>query len=65
MNTSACTDLIFISQPNLILEFGVHSSLNKNCHHQITYAKFNLKIDYPSPYDREDFSLTKGKHCKY
>ena len=26
------------------MESGVHSSLHPNCHHQITYAKFNLKI---------------------
>ena len=35
------------------MESGVHSSLHPNCHHQITYAKFNLKIYYPSPYERE------------
>ena len=32
---------------------GVHSSLHPNCHHQITYAKFNLKFHYPPPYERE------------
>ena len=31
----------------------VHSSLHPNCHHQRTYPKFNLKIDYPPPYERE------------
>ena len=35
------------------MESGVHSSLHPNCHHQITYAKFNLKIHYPPPYERE------------
>ena len=35
------------------MEFGVHSSLHPNCHHQITYAKFNSKIHYPPPYERE------------
>ena len=35
------------------MESGVHSSLHPNCHHQITYAKFNLKIYYPPPYERE------------
>ena len=52
-NTSSCIDLIFTSQPNLVMESGVHSSLHENCHHQITYAKFNLKIYYPPPYERE------------
>ena len=35
------------------MEFGVHSSLHKNCHHQITYAKFSLKIYYPPPCEWE------------
>ena len=35
------------------MESGVHTSLHKNCHHQIIYAKFNLKIYYPPPYERE------------
>ena len=35
------------------MESGVHSSLHSNCHHQITYARFNLKIFYPSAYERE------------
>ena len=35
------------------MESGVHSSFHPNCHHQITYAKFNLKIHYPPPYKRE------------
>ena len=32
------------------MESGVHFSLHENCHHKITYAKFNLKIYYPPPY---------------
>ena len=43
-NSSSCIYLIFTSQPNLIMESGVHSSLHPNCHDQITYAKFNLNI---------------------
>ena len=31
--SSSCIDLIFTSQPNLIIESGVHSSLHSNCHH--------------------------------
>ena len=38
---------------NLIMESGVHSSLHQNCHHQIIYAKINLKVFYPPPYERE------------
>ena len=51
--SSLCIDLIFTSQPNLITESGVHSSLHSNCHHSIIFAKFNLEIVYPSPYVRE------------
>ena len=40
---SCCTDLIFASQPNLVVESGVQSSLHQNCHHQILFARFNLK----------------------
>ena len=35
------------------LNSGVHSSLHANCHHQIVFAKFDLKIYYPPPYERE------------
>ena len=46
-NSSSCIDLIFASQPNLIIESGVHPSLHPNCHHQLIYAKFNSQIYYP------------------
>ena len=49
----SCIDLIFTSDPNLIIESGVHSSLHSNCHRQITFAKFNLEIVYPPPYVQE------------
>ena len=44
---------LFCSQPNLVIESGVHPSLYPNCHHQIIYAKFELKIYYPPSYERE------------
>ena len=43
-NSSSCIDLMFTSQPSLVMESGVHPSRHSNCRHQITYAKFNLKI---------------------
>ena len=52
-SSSSCIDLIFTTQPNLVVESGVHSSLHPNCHHQIVFAKFNLQIYYPPPYPRE------------
>ena len=35
------------------MESGVHSSLHQNCHHQIIYAKINIKVCYPPPYERK------------
>ena len=52
-NSCRCIDLIFTSQPNLIIESGVHSSLHRNCHHQIVFAKFNFLIHFSPPYSRE------------
>ena len=43
---------MFTNQPNLIVDSGVHPSLHSNCHHQITYFKVNLSIEYPPPYER-------------
>ena len=59
-NSSSCIDPIFTSQPNLVMECGVHSSLHPNCHHQIVFAKINLKIRYPPPYGREIWHYEKA-----
>ena len=42
--SSSCIDLIFTTQTNLVMESGDHYLLHSNCHHQITFVKFNLKI---------------------
>ena len=55
VNSSSCIDLIFRTQPNMVLKYGVHHSLHQNCHHQIIFAKFNLKVYYPPPYERKIF----------
>ena len=49
---STCIDILFSSQANLVIESGVHSLLNPNCHHQIIFAKFDLRVFYPPPYVR-------------
>ena len=51
-NFNSCIDLPFTNQQNLITDSGIHPSLHSNCHHQIIYGKFNLKIFYPPPYER-------------
>ena len=43
-------DLIFTSQPNLVIVLSVHPSLHPIFHHQINFAKFILKIHFPPPY---------------
>ena len=46
-SSSSCIDFIFTNQPNIVMESGVQ---HEKCHHQITYSKLNLRIEYPSPY---------------
>ena len=60
-NSSSCIDLIFTSQPNMVIESGIHSSLHSSCHHQIVFAKFNLKICYPPPYSIEVWHFKEAK----
>ena len=47
--SSSYIDLIFTSQPNMVVNSGVHSSLHVNYHHQIVFAKFDIKVYYPPP----------------
>ena len=59
-NSSSCIDLIFTTQTNMVLECGVHHSLHQNCNHQIIFAKFNLKVYYPPPYERTIFHYSQA-----
>ena len=45
---------------------GVHPSLHSNCNHQISYAKYNLKVFSRSPYEKSvfHFSRTNSDHIK-
>ena len=65
-NSKSCIDLIFTSQPNMIMDSGVYTSIHSNCHHQIIYAKFDLKVFYPPPYERtvRHFSRANSNHIK-
>ena len=65
-NSKSCIDLIFTSQPNMIMDSGVYPSIHSNCHHQIIYAKFDLKVFYPPPYERtvRHFSRANSNHIK-
>ena len=50
--SNSASDLIFTSQPNLVIHSGVHPSLHPNCHHQIVFVKFNLTVFSPLSYKR-------------
>ena len=49
--SSTCIDIIFTDQPKLVVNAGAHPLLHKNCHHQITFCKLNLKTEHPPPYE--------------
>ena len=51
-NSSSCIYLIFTDQINYVINSGIKPSLHENCHHEITYAKFNLQIIHPPLYQR-------------
>ena len=59
-HSSSCIDL-FVNQSNFVTDFGIHSSLHQNCHHQIKFCKLNLKTEYPLPYAR-GLGLWKGSN---
>ena len=44
---SSCIDLIFTDQYNYVIDCGTYPSLHPNCHHQITFYKLDLKVEYP------------------
>ena len=46
----SCIDLIITDQPNLFVDFGVHSSLDDHCQHQIIHSKLNISVPLPPPY---------------
>ena len=52
--------LVLTSQTNLVMESGVHSSLHPNCHHRVVFAKFNLFLLYPPPYERNVWFYKKA-----
>ena len=65
-NSKSCIDLIFTLQTNMVMDSGVHPSLHSNCQHQIIYAKFDLKVFYPPPYERTGwyFPRANSDHIK-
>ena len=60
-HSSSCIDLIIASQPNLVIDSGIHPSLHQNCHYQVIFCKLDLKIEYPPPYPREIWVYGKAQ----
>ena len=58
---SSYIDLMFVNQPNLVIDSGIHPSLHQNCHHQVIFCKLNLKIEYPPPYAHEVWDYRKAQ----
>ena len=56
----SCVDLIITDQPNLFVEYGIHSSLDNNCHHQIIHGKINISVPSPPPYKRRIWDYEKA-----
>ena len=60
-------DLILTSQPSLVMNLGIHIFLHQNCHHEIVFANFNLKVHYPPSYEHEvlwHFKKANTDHTK-
>ena len=50
----------------MLIDSGVHVSLHSNCHHQIIYAKSDLKMFYTPPCGRMvwHFKQANSDHIK-
>ena len=59
-NSATRIDLVFTNQPHLVMESGVHSFLSSTCHHEIVFAKLNLKVEYSPPYERVFWNCSKA-----
>ena len=51
-NSSSCIDLIFTSNPSILVDSGIEKSVSSSCHHDIIYGKINFRIPLPPPHCR-------------
>ena len=49
-HSSSCIDLIFTSNPSIIVDSGIEKSLCSSCHHNILYR--NIRVPLPPPHFR-------------
>ena len=43
-HSSSYIDLIFVNQPSLVIDSGIHTPLHQSCHHQVLFCKLNLRM---------------------
>ena len=53
-------DLIITDQPNLFVDYGIHSSLDNFFHHQIIHDKINVSVPSLPPYKRQVWDYSKA-----
>ena len=46
----------------MVVNIGVFLSIHQSCHHQIVFAKVNLKIFYPPRYTRRVWDYSNANH---
>ena len=46
----------------MVVNSGIFPSIHQSCHHQIVFAKVNLKIFYPPPYTRSIWDYSNANH---
>ena len=56
----SCPDFNFYVSTQLYNWLCAHPSLHPNCQHKITFCKLNLKLQYPSPYQRLVWNFKKS-----
>ena len=51
---------MILDQSNLVVDSGVHPFLHPNCHHQITFSRYNLTVEYSLLYERLVWDYNKA-----
>ena len=52
--------MVIPSDHHVLVDYGIHSSLDNNCHHQIIHGKINISVPSPPPYKRQIWDYVKA-----
>ena len=52
IKVNSCIDLIFTSNPSILVDSGTEKSLSSSCHRDIIYGKINFRVPLPPPHFR-------------